>query len=200
MECENSGIIKQFSLKTDGNKIWYNYQCYSSVKQEADEGEAIIKQVTLTKRKNTAFNDQNINTLNNLIVSCWSDYGLNSSKLYTKNSGTNLALEGEAKCHGLKSSYTTPINVSTTRASCEKSNPLKSTYSCLFDIIVGSNATENDVDIGFPLRGFEYIIDNSPYPNAYYLYSYSKLRNMKVIKDSYKLKFKQQRENNTQND
>ena len=202
VECPNSGIIKNFCLKTNKKYIWYNFQCYSSIKKEADEGEAIIKQIALTDRKHAKvyFNAQNINALNNFNVSCWSDYGINSFKLFMESSSSSF-LYMETKCHGLKSSYTTPINVETKRALCEKSNPLNSTYSCLFDIVVGSTATENNVDIGFPLRGFRYIIEDSQtYPTVYYLYSYAKLRNMKVIKDLYEQKFKQQLENNDQKD
>ena len=210
VECPNSGVIKNFALKTDGYNIWYDFQCYSSVKPEPDEGEPIIKQVILTTTSNSKYYVQpSIKSLDSFSVDCWSDYGLRSFKLYTELTRQPYGyyysevyqLKKEAICHGVKPSYTTPINVQTTKAVCEEYYSLKSSYSCLFDIVVGSTATENDVDIGFPLRGFKYIIENSQYqgyPTGYYLYSYSKLRNMKVVKDSYEQKFKQLRDSNTQ--
>ena len=210
VECPNRGVIKNFALKTDKKNIWYDYQCYSSTNPEPDEGEPIIKQVLLNYTSNSKYYiQQSIKTLDTFNVDCWSDYGLRSFKLYSEltRQRTNYyyysdvyVLKREAICHGVKPSYTTPINVQTSKAVCDEYYSLKSSYSCLFDIVVGSTAKENDVDIGFPLRGFKYVIENSyqGYPIAYYLYSYSKLRNMKVVKDSYKQKFKQLRDSNTQ--
>lgn len=206
VECPNNGVIKNFALKTDRTNIWYDYQCYSSLKPEPDDGEPIIKQVTLySKSNNNVYIQQSVRSLNNFNVDCWSDYGLKSFKLYLElynqhsyYYGETYLLKREAVCHGVKPSYTTPINIETVKARCDENYPLYSAYSCLFDIVVGSTATENDVDIGFPLRGFKYMIEGSYNPTAYYLYSYSKLRNMKVVKDSYEQKFKQLRDSNTQ--
>lgn len=204
VDCPFNGVIKNFVLRTDGSSLWYEYQCYSSLSEESDEGEPIIKRLTLTTRyRGTVYISSNINTLNSFPVDCWADYGLKSFKLIPERSGyySSYLLKREAVCHGIKPSYTSPINVVTEKGTCDTSNFYTSSHPCLFNILVGSTDIENDVDIGYPLRGFKYFVDNSysqRYPTVYYKYSYAILRNMKVVKDFYSQKFQQLRDSNTQ--
>ena len=41
--CPHSGILKNFALRKNSNKFWFDYQCYSSESDDIDEGEPIIK-------------------------------------------------------------------------------------------------------------------------------------------------------------
>ena len=193
VECPNMGVMKNFVLRRDTYSFWYEFQCYSSLSEEVDYGEPIIKGLTLTTSREWQANyiNSEINYLNNYPVDCWVDYALNSFALYFSN-----GLKRLTSCKGIKPSFTSQVNVKTVSKTCDYR-----TFDCLFDIKVGRTDEENDVDIGYPLRGFKYIVDssrNNYYPTVYILYSYSKLRNMQIVKDSYKQRFEQLRNSNTQ--
>ena len=76
----------------------------------------------------------------------------------------------------------------------------RTTMDALLDVLVGRTDKENDVDVGFPLRGFKFVVESSSSsnPNVYFKYSYAILRNMKELRDSYKQRFEQLRNGNTQ--
>ena len=194
--CPGRGVLKNFVLRRDGsNNFWYEYQCYSSLNEEVDYGEPIIKGLTLTSNHTFSSNwgiSSNLNFLNDFSIDCWADYGLNSFRIFKSN-----GLKSNTICKGTKPSYTTPFNIATEPKKCNSNS-----IDCLFDVRVGVTDEENDVNIGYPLRGFKYIVQyESSYSNnviAYYLFSYSKLRNMKIVRDSYKQKFEQLRNSNTQ--
>ena len=193
VECPNRGIFKNFVLKKENNQYFYRYQCYSSVSQDIDYGEPIIKNLKLSTKYEWNYRsyDFGLNYLNGFSVDCWADYGLNYFQLYVKN-----GLNRYAFCHGIKPSYTSPLSIETEH----KIGSIDS-LDALVDVTVGSTAQENDVDIGYPLRGFKYVVDTSSSysnPTIYYVYSYSKLRNMKVVLDSYKQRFEELRNSNTQ--
>ena len=194
VECPNRGIIKNFILKKDSNSFWYEFYCYSAVELVNDYGEPIIKVLYGTNYFNSEnyIIQTNLRTLNGYTLQCSVDYGLNKFGLYQK--GTKL--ERNAYCHGLKTTYTSTLKYETPRKQCSTS-----TFEALFDVVVGSQEQENDVDIGYPLRGFKYVVDSSRSlynPSVYYIYSYSKLRNMKVVLDDYKKRFEVLRKNNDQ--
>ena len=192
VECPNFGVLKNFVLRKDNSGFWYEYQCYSSLSENVDAGEPIIKGLTLTTTRQWTFNyiNSKISYLNNYPVDCWADYALNSFVLFFNN-----GLRRQTSCKGIKPSFTSMVNIRTESKQCNINS-----FDCLFDIKVGSTAQENDVDIGYPLRGFKYIVENNNYnyPTVYILYSYSKLRNMQVVRDSYKQRFEQLRNSNTQ--
>ena len=194
VQCPNEGVIKNFVLKRDTYTFWYEFYCYSAVESVSDYGEAIIKRLYGTSNINSDsfYIQTNLKTLNGFTLSCQVDYGLNTFGIYQK--GTKL--ERNTYCHGLKSSYTSTLIYETTRKTCSYS-----TFDALFDVVVGSQEKENDVDIGYPLRGFKYVVDTSKSaynPTVYYVYSYSKLRNMKVVLEDYKKRFEELRKNNDQ--
>ena len=195
VECPNGGIIKNFVLRKDSSNIWYEFWCYSSLDPASDVGEPIIKGLTLySTYKYTVNIQENIRTLSNYPVECWVDYGLISFMLYNDNG----ILRREAVCHGLKSKFSTKVEIKTDSVAARAT-----TIDGLVDITVGSTATEDDNNIAYPLRGFKYKIDTSSSnerPTVSYIYAYSILRNMKVVKENAQATFENLRNSNTQKD
>ena len=193
VECPNNGVLKNFILQRQGNEFWYDIQCYSTESPYEDIGSAIIKQVTLNN--NYYYNtvpSTNLRSINNFEVNCWVDYGLKSFQLYIYNN----ALKRNAICHGLKTTYCTKLIVET-----EHRIGYYNSFDSLAGVLVGRTDQETDDVIGYPLRGFKYVVDTSSnyyYPTVYYVYAYAKLRNMKNVYEEYAKKFDQQRKSNTQ--
>ena len=192
VECENRGVLKNFVLRKDDSYFWYEYQCYSSDKYGIEEGEPIVKGLTLkSSYKYSITIQENIRTLNTYPVDCWIDYGLMSFMLYNDNG----VLRREAVCHGLKSKVT-KINVESS-----KKTALATKIDGLVDITVGSTEEEDDENIAYVLYGFKYKIDTSSSnerPTVSYIYKYTILRNMEVVKNRYKEDFEKLRNGNTQ--
>ena len=193
VECPHGGILKNFVLRKDSSNFWYEFQCYSSQIDKSDEGEPIIKGLTLySTYRYTITIQENIRTLSNYPVECWVDYGLMKFYLYNDNG----VLRREAVCHGLKSSFSTKVEIKTSTKTA-----LATVMDGLVDIVVGSTATEDDTNIAYPLRGFKYNIDTSSSkekPTVSYIYAYSILRNMRDVKQYYKEAFEALRNGNTQ--
>ena len=193
IQCPHGGIIKNFVLRKNTQNFWYEFQCYSSLDDNSDVGEPIIKGLTLfSTYRYTITIQENIRTIDQYPVDCWIDYGLIGFYLYNDNG----VLRREAICHGLKSSYTSKIEVATASVTA-----LATTMDGLIDIVVGSTATEDNVNIAYPLRGFKYNIDTSSSkerPRVSYKYGYSILRNMKDVKQYYDEAFERLRNGNTQ--
>lgn len=197
VQCPNRGVLKNFVLRRNNYKFWYEYSCYSSIVNETDYGEPIIKRLTGTSDANYgSVNIQSsIKTLNGFVLECFVDYGLNTFGMYEEKNYYSSELKRATKCHGLKTTYTSTLIVTTEPKSCAYNS-----FDALFDVVVGRTDEEDDVNIGYPLRGFKYVVDSSNYNYAtvYYVYSYSILRNMKVVKDEYIKKFEALRKSNTQ--
>jgi hypothetical protein len=195
VECPNKGVLKNFVLKKDDTTFWYEFQCYSSIFPFIDEGEPIIKGLTLSSSyKYTISIQENIRTLSDFPVECWIDYGLTSFKLYNDNG----LLKRDAVCHGLKAKSTTKIEIKTATVTA-----LATKIDGLVGITVGSTAQETNTNIAYPLRGFKYNIDVSSSkekPTVSYVYGYSILRNMKALKQNAKMAFALLRNSNTQKD
>ncbi len=195
VECPNDGVLKNFVLKKNSYEFWYEYQCYSAKSDDIDEGEPIIKALTLySTYKYSITIQENIRTLSDYPVDCWLDYGMNSFKLY--NDGG--ILRREAVCHGLKPKYSTKIEIKT-----EEGTALATRMDGLVGIVVGSQETEDDENIAYPLRGFKYKVDTTyskEKPTVSYEYGYSILRNMKNEYESAKQTFESLRNSNTQKD
>jgi len=182
VECPDNGVFKNFVLKKNDTYFWYEYKCYP---YSNAGGEPIIKEPTLNLYDDNGSKQitSSIKCLNSYEMVCWVDYGLKSFKLYSKNG----ILNKELYCNGIKPSYVSTVTVKT-NTKTENHESL----AALVDILVGKEDTETDTDIGFPLRGFKYVIDtssSSTKPTIYILYSYSKLRNMKSVLDSYTNRF-----------
>ena len=193
VECPHKGILKNFVLKKDSQNLWYEFECYSSIVDGIDEGEPIIKGVTLrSSYKNTIKIQENISNLNDFPVECWVDYGLMSFKIYNDNG----VLKREAVCHGLKPKYTSKLEFQTGKVTA-----LATRIDGLVGITVGSTAKEDNNNIAYPLRGFKYSINTSSSkqkPTVSYIYGYSILRNMQKVKEDAKVAFENLRNGNTQ--
>lgn len=189
--CPNRGVFKNFVLlKVDNNRYFqFKYQCYSSLKEEADYGESIIKQVRLSTQQEWTSNSysKTIKSLNTFPVDCWVDYGLNSFQLYLSN-----GIKRETICHGTKPSYSTTLSVETDRVYIEDYNSI----DAMVNLLVGRTEEEDDDVVGYPLRSFKFMIDYGG--NFYFVYAYAKLRNMEVVRKEYERKFEELRNSNTQ--
>ena len=197
VECPNGGILKNFVLKTDSsdNTFWYEFRCYSSESPYSDPGEPIIKGLTLySTYKYTVSIQENIRTLSGYPVECWVDYGLMSFELYNDNG----VLRREAVCHGLKSKFSTKVEIKTGSVTA-----LATRIDGLVGIVVGSQAEETAENIAYPLRGYTFNIDISSSkerPTVSYIYAYSILRDMKTVYLNAKAAFENLRNSNTQKD
>lgn len=199
--CPNEGILKNFVLRKENNEIFYEYQCYSSVSPAEDYGEPIIKRLTLTTSYDGSYTQgisPHLSYINGLSCDCWPDYGLHNFTILVYNAGYNsYNINRRALCHGIKSSYTSPMNIQT-----QPKTGNAYSLDTFVDVLVGSTEQETDEIIGYPLRGFKYVVNynrrNSNEVTTYYVYSYAKLRNMKVVRDSYQQRFEELRKSNTQ--
>jgi len=180
LECPNNGILKNFVLRKNKSEFWYEFQCYSSKQSGTDTGEPIIKCVTsynynYHNKKPTS----NIQTLNNFNANCYVDWGLSAFSLNKEKDSIKVT----PVCHALKISSASTSSVKT-NVKTANSNSIDS----LTDIFVGRTDKETNTDIGFPLRGFKIVVDttkSTTKPDVYILYSYTKLRNMEVVRNSY---------------
>ena len=193
VRCPNRGIIKNFALKQNGNQIYFETQCYSSLKDTIDEGEPIIKSLSLTSNYYYLAKIQDsIKYLHQLNVHCWVDYALGGFKFFQ----TGDYLNRTNWCQGIKASSSTKIDQKTKIVAGSR-------YSLtpLLNTVVGSTQEETEIDIGFPLRSFRFMVDTSKSgynPDVYFLYSYSKLKNMKKLKQDAQEKMAALRKKNTQ--
>lgn len=199
--CPNEGILKNFVLRKENNQIFYEFQCYSSVSPHEDYGEPIIKRVYLTTTYDGSYSQgisSHLSYINGLSCDCWPDYGLHNFTILVYNYGyAKYNINRRILCHGIKSSYTSPMEIKT-------QSRTGSAYSLdtFVDVLVGSTEQETDEVIGYPLRGFKYVVNynywNTNEVTTYYVYSYAKLRNMKVVRDAYQQRFEELRKSNTQ--
>ena len=182
VECPNDGVLKNFVLRKSNTKFWYEFSCYSAVNAGADYGEPIIKRLYGTSDTNiaTTYIQSSIKTLNGFSLECFVDYGLNTFGMYQTGTYLKPELKRATYCHGLKTTYTSQLTYYSEGKTCGYNS-----FDALFDVVVGRTDQEDDVNIGYPLRGFKYVVDSSNYNYAtvYYAYSYSILRNMKVVRD-----------------
>lgn len=197
VECPNRGVMKNFIIRRNSTHYWFEYQCYSTLSNDWDYGESIIKQVysyvdNSGDSNNYNYNyDSSITNLNGYQIDCRVDYCLNYFQLYLYR-----GIRQDTLCHGVKTTYTSAITFST-----EKKLVNKNSMDGLFDVLVGRTDEETDENVGFPLRGFKIVVESihwSNNVNVYFQYAYSILRNMTVIRDSYKKRFEQLRNSNTQ--
>ena len=187
--CPNRGVFKNLVLLKNNNYYQYKYQCYSSLKETADYGESIIKQVFLKTKQEWTSNywSDNLNSLNTFPIDCWVDYGLNSFVLFLSN-----GIKRETVCHGTKPSYSTTLSVETQRVAIKNYRSV----DAMLNIMIGRTEEETDEVVGYPLRSFKYMVDNQG--RFYFVYAYAKLRNMEVVRRQYEKKFEDLRNSNTQ--
>lgn len=193
VECQNEGVLKNVVLRKSNNNYWFEYQCYSSVKKDSDYGDAIIKfshgTSTYTLPSNQ-LSSKSLSVIKDLRFRCFVDYGLKSFYFAVEN---NKNLVTYTTCHGVKTSYQTPVNIETQRIALSNDNI--NTIDAMVNVLVGRQDKETTDVIGYPLMGFIIKVESNQF---YILYSYGKLKNMAPVLDSYKAKFKQLRDNNDQ--
>ena len=199
IRCPNNGVIKNFILRKTKNDYYFDLECYSSNKEEADNGEPIVKSANLTRifEPIHPILRKDIYALEDYEFDCTPEYGLNGFKLYKEKINANKeTIKQVIFCKPTKSSYTTKKSYRT------GSNPiLIPSLDCFTNILVGSRDTENENGIGYPLRSFKFKIEgNFPDKKCYFLYSYHILKNMGKLKDERLKQMAELRNKNTQVD
>ena len=199
IKCPNDGVIKNFVLRKSGSEYYFDLQCYSSEKEDADYGEPIVKDATFTSTLETTLtsSQRDISTLNSFEMDCTPEYGLNGFKIFQEKDNQNkLKLKKANYCKPTKSSYVSKKNLQTQIKQASTSN-----LDCFVDILVGRTDEENEETIGYPLRSFQFKIEGtSNNRKCYYIYSYQKLKNMGKLKDERLKQFAELRNKNTQVD
>jgi len=198
IKCPNDGVIKNFVFRKTGYNYYYDLQCYSSETEDVDYGEPIVKDATYINTLDATFssNSQDISALNTFEMDCTPEYGLNGFKIYLEKEGLKTKIKKTNYCKPTKSSYVSQKNIMTQSKSSSSTN-----LDCFVDILVGSTETETEEVIGYPLRSFKFMIGGTPRNRiCYYIYSYSKLKNMGVLKDQRLKQFAELRNKNTQAD
>ena len=199
IKCPNDGVIKNFVLKKSGSEYYFDLQCYSSEQEAVDYGEPIVKCATYihTLEAYLSSTQRDISTLNTFEIDCTPEYGLNGFKIFQERDNYNaVKLKKAHYCKPTKSSYVSKKNLKTSQKTVTSTN-----LDCFVDILVGSTETETEDIIGYPLRSFQFKIEGtSSRRYCYYIYSYSKLKNMGKLKDQRHKQFEDLRNKNTQVD
>lgn len=202
--CPNDGVIKNFVLRKSKEGYYFELECYSSDKEDVDYGEPIVKCATYSATHTIGLNNYkevDFSTLESLEIDCTPEYGLNGFNLTTGRDYRGFpVLQKVNLCKPTKSSYVSQKNLKTQ----VKQSDYES-LDCYVDILVGSTDKENEDDIGFPLRSFQFKYEVAgtyfnPYIKCYYVYSTSKLKNMGKLKDERLKQFAELRKKNTQID
>ena len=191
VECKGWRLLKNFIMRKNNTHFWYEYECYTTT----PEGDAVmtdfswvIKDVTKRTYSNS------ITNLKDMKLNCYVDYGMSSFQLFTEDK----YFRWKSRCIRIKPSYVGSLTKSKKTTSSQKGN--YKTIDALANILVGVNDKETDTDIAYPLRGFQVHVDtkkSSSEPTVSFIYSYSKVRNMKTVKESFAKKFEELRKKNT---
>jgi len=187
--CPHSGILKNFVLKKNSKKFWFKYQSYSSESDDIDEGEPIIKGLEHRSdeiiehifKKYYVFEYPLYHSI------CPLDFGLNYFKLYKNNNGY---FKVKSVCYALKPKYSTKIEI---KAENRVNKDFAPSLGSLDGIVVGSQKTEDDENIAYPLRGFKLNVFFEEFEISGYYYGYSVLRNMKKELENTKQTFERLR-------
>jgi hypothetical protein len=188
-----------YYCRKSGNEYYFDFQCYSSESQDVDYGEPIVKDATHTSTMGISFfsSPKDIEILSTLEMDCTPENGVNGFKIYQeRDNSNNFILNKENYCKPTKSSFVSKKDIKTQEKIATSIN-----LDCFVDILVGSTETETEDIIGYPLRSFQFKIEGtSTKRNCYYIYSYSKLKNMGKLKDQRHKQFADLRNKNTQVD
>lgn len=203
ISCPNDGVIKNFVLRKSNEGYYFELECYSSDKKDVDYGEPIVKCATLFSSNTLTLKGKGVDFshLASFEMDCTPEYGLYAFNITLWKEGfNNLVLEKVNYCKPTKSSYVSQKNLKT-----QVKQAASASLDCYVDILVGSTDKENEDDIGFPLRSFQFKYEVAgtyfnPYIKCYYVYSTSKLKNMGKLKDERLKQFAELRNKNTQID
>ena len=196
--CPHSGILKNFVLKKNSKKFWFKYQCYSSESDDIDEGEPIIKGLERVSDElcEDIFTETEFYYIDYPLYHsiCPLDFGINYFKFYKKKNGI---IRIYTVCFALKSKYSTKIEIKTKKRPDPEEAP---SLGSLVGIVVGSQKTEDDENIAYPLRGFRLYVVSTEVDISGYYYGYSVLRNMKKELEFARQTFESLKNNSTQKD
>ena len=193
VKCENWGILKNFIMKKNNTHFWYEYECYAT--KNNPEGDAIMKNfmwiiIDVTKRTYS----NSITNFKGMTLNCFVDYGMVGFFLYTEEG----YFRWKSTCIRIKPSYVGSLDKTGKTTKSQTGN--YKTIDALANILVGNTDEETETDIAYPLRGFKVNVDtskSSSNPSVSFKYSYSKVRNMKTVKESFAKKFEELRKKNT---
>ena len=196
VECPDGGKLKNFVLRKNSSEFWYEYQCYYSKEfKDPRHSNIMVYCPSFITYKESYAIKENIEFLNDFSAYCPLDFGLISFNLTNDSKGNLIE---KLLCCPLKPKYSTKVEIQTKEGTANATS-----LDGLVDIVVGSQETEDDENIAYPLRGFIYKVNTTSSkekPTVSYLYGYSILRNMKKEYESAKQTFENLRNNNTQID
>jgi len=209
ISCPNDGVIKNFVLRKSDEGYYFELECYSSDKEDVDYGEPIVKCATYSATNTLTLKGSNevyFSHIASFEMDCTPEYGLNGFNITLWKEGySNLILQKVNFCKPTKSSYVSKKELKT-----EVKQADYLSLDCYVDILVGSTDEENEDNIGFPLRSFQFkyeVKEVNKYSffkqytiRCYYIYSTSKLKNMGKLKDERLKQFAELRNKNTQVD
>ena len=192
--CPNKGALKNFAIRTNSGKIYYDFGCYSSLTSSSENDESILKDLyfsnTVTIKSKVT---DSIETLGKVDVICPVDYALSQFTI-TKNE--NDYIQVEYGCVGVKSSSQTKLNTISSSSTVQGSY---NTLESLSGLTCGDNTIETDEVPGTPLKGFKFnIVISGNSAKSSFFYSFHKLRSIENEKKAWASKTKQLRDNNTQ--
>lgn len=194
VSCQNKGAIKNFAIKTNAGKIYYDFSCYSSLTESNEYDESILKGLYFSSTQTFKYPiTESIESLGKVNILCPVDYALNKFSL-GKNSNNYLIVE--YGCVGVKSSKQTKSNTITSGATLQGA---ATSLQALSGLSCGDNTIETNEIPGTPLRGFRFdvVISGSTAKLKYY-YSFHQLRSIENEKKAWASKTKALRDNNTQ--
>ena len=209
ISCPNDGVIKNFVLRKSDEGYYFELECYSSDKEDVDYGEPIVKCATYSDTNTLTLKGSNgvyFSHIASFEMDCTPEYGLNGFNITLWRLGySDLVLQKVSLCKPTKSSYVSKKELVT---QVKQADSLS--LDCYVDILVGSTDEENEDNIGFPLRSFQFkyevkevkysLFNTKKTIKCYYIYSTSKLKNMGKLKDERLKQFAELRNKNTQVD
>lgn len=192
--CANKGALKNFAIRTNSGKIYYDFGCYSSLTSSSENDESILKDLYFSTTTTLKFKvTDTIESLGKVNVLCPVDYALNK---FTITKDANDFIQVEYGCVGVKSSSQTKSN---TISGSSTSQGSYNTLESLSGLTCGDNTIETDEVPGTPLRGFKFnIVISGTNAKSSFLYSFHKLRSIGKEKKAWASKTQKLRDNNTQ--
>ena len=194
LECPSKSAIKNFAVRTDDSKVWYEFGCYSSLTSSNEFDESILKGLYLNLTSTFKYKStDSLESLTKVDLRCPVDFALSK---FTLNTDSNGYLVVDYGCVGVKSSYQTKTN----SIASGSSEGAPSSVSTLSGLTCGDNNIESDEVPGTPLKGFKLTLTSTSNGNvkAQYNYSYHKLRSIEIEKKEWASKTAALRNANTQ--
>lgn len=173
-ECPYKGAMKNFKVIIDGEKVYYDFVCYSSQIEGSEYDYSVLKTGISSGSMTLSSVDKKLTALSQFKVLCKVDYAVNSF-LITVTDKITLTYS----CVNVKPiTETNELTLSTTSASVSAIDTLEG----LTKITVGSQTAESSDMKGVPLRGFQLVVSGN---NVSYNYGTLTLKNVESLKSNY---------------